>query len=136
MFWKHLCDSRTLARTVAIVGLLRSVTPTAAAELEIVLPLGRTACQTNEWIDLSVVRLGTDSLDAGELRMNLGSDDGSRLEFAFCIPAAAKDDASTRRMEHYHLCGCLLRPGHCTVAVQADGRVLGLQQHPRDHATK
>ncbi len=121
MCWKHPYNIRVLGCAVAIVGLLRSVSPTAAAELEIVLPLARTAYQTNEWIDLSVVRHGSEPLSPGELGMKVESNDGSKLEFTFRVPAVAKGDTDARRTEHYHLCGWLMRPGHYTIEVQADG---------------
>ncbi|MEE8451366.1 MAG: hypothetical protein V3R99_05600, partial [Thermoguttaceae bacterium] len=136
MFWKHPYNCRVLACTALIVGLLQSVVSTTAAELEIVLPLGRTAYQTNEWIDLSVVRHGTEPLSASELRMMLGSDDGSKLEFAFRVAAVAKDDTDARRTEHYHLCGWLLRPGHYTIEVQANGATATTEMDVFSHVRK
>ena len=50
-------------------------------------PLGRTAYQTNEWIDVCFVRYGLDALPAGTLDLTLESADGSLLTTSF--PTAA-----------------------------------------------
>jgi hypothetical protein len=92
-----------------------------AAEVKIVLPLNRTAYQTNEWIDVSVVRQNTQPLTAGDLALHVQSADGSDLTFTFPVPAAALEGGSARRTEHLHLDGRLLRPGHYTLEATADG---------------
>jgi len=80
------------------------------------LPQGRTAFQTNEWIDVSVVRSADKSLAAGELVLTLAGDGGSRLTFAFPV-----EGGGTRKTEHLHVNGWLLRPGKYTVEAAVDG---------------
>jgi hypothetical protein len=48
--------------TLLIAGLLQALAalPARAADLKVLLPLGRVAYQTNEWIDVSVVRTSAD----------------------------------------------------------------------------
>jgi hypothetical protein len=95
---------------LAIVVSVSTVLSVAAraGEMQILLPLGRTAYQTNEWIDVSVVRAGQ-----GPIGLTLTGDDGSRLRFTFADRTAGSGDPNTvRRTEHLHLNGWLLRPGH------------------------
>ena len=55
-------------RLLALMAVLLALTgPAAAAEIKILLPLGRTAYQTNEWIDVSVVRSSATALPAAPL---------------------------------------------------------------------
>src|SRR5437868_14008718 len=74
------------------------------APIAIQLPLGRVAYQTNESIELAIVRSGA-ALRAGTLALNITSDDGSKLGFTF--PVAKGDGRAT---EHLRLNGRLLRP--------------------------
>src|SRR5262245_8680608 len=94
---------------------LLSTTRLAAGEVQILLPLGRTAYQTNEWIDMSVVRSAR-----GPVTLSLAGDDGSRLSFSFAdrLPSAAEP---VRRTEHLHVNGWLLRPGHYKVMADVAG---------------
>ena len=53
------------SRMLLLAGLvLMCCAPLWAAKVELLLPLGRTAYQTNELIDLSVVRSDTQALPA------------------------------------------------------------------------
>src|ERR1700730_1343677 len=93
---------------VVLVGLLPVLpaAPAGPAQLKILLPLGRVAYQTNEWIDISVVRTGPDGLAGGPLVLRPPGDNGSRLDFPFAVkPAAGKPAVST---EHLHVNGYLL----------------------------
>jgi hypothetical protein len=87
-----------------------------AAKADVLLPLGRSVYQTNEWIDISVVRSDTQPLKAGELILTLASADGSKLSYTFPVKAADK-----QATEHLHVNGALLRPGKYTVEVAVDG---------------
>lgn len=112
----------SVARWIAVVACaLLSTSRVPAAELQIVLPLGRTAYQTNEWIDVSVVRASLQPLPAGPLDLMLLGDDGSVGRFAFSLPAVPVVGQNARATEHLHLNGRLLRPGHYVVNVTADG---------------
>jgi len=86
-----------------------------AAKVELLLPLGRTVYQTNEWIDVSVVRSDAKPLAAGDLALTLNGGDGSVLTYTFPVKAAA------RSTEHLHINGALLRPGKYRVHVLVDG---------------
>jgi hypothetical protein len=116
------CRGRALpALPFALVLTLAVPARLPAAELKLLLPLGRTAYQTNEWIDVSVVRQATQALSAGDLTIRARGEDGSRLTFTFPVPAVALEGGTARRTEHLHLDGRLLRPGHYTIEAAADG---------------
>jgi hypothetical protein len=120
-----MCTTSNRGRRLAgwLAGLVLGTVPAGvpAAELKVVLPLGRTVYQTNEWIDVAVVRQAAPRLAAGDLTLRAQGDDGSKLSFTFAVPAAAAEGAAARRTEHLHLDGRLLRPGHYTLEADADG---------------
>ncbi len=92
----------------------------SATAIELVWPLGRTVFQTNETIDLAVVRTAKEpALAPGKLEMVLTDDHASRLEFGFEVSGGPK-----KRTEHLHLNGWLLRPGTYQVEVRVDGQTL------------
>jgi hypothetical protein len=93
-----------------VLGFAIAVPDAGGADVKLLLPLGRTAYQTNEVIDLAAVR--APSQPAGELVLAVSGTDGSRFEAAF--PAR-------RTVEHLHLNGWLLRPGKYALEVRADG---------------
>jgi hypothetical protein len=93
----------------------------AAAELQLRLPLNRTAYACNEWIDITAVRGGTSSLPAGELVLKLIGTDGSELTFVFPVDKAEASEGAARAVEHLHVNGWLLRPGPYTVEAACDG---------------
>jgi hypothetical protein len=101
--------------TVLLVG----TSAARAGELKILLPLGRVAYQTNEWIDVCVLRSGPSGLQAGPLLLTLTGEDGSRLEFTF--RARAIQGTPALASENLHVNGYLLRPGKYTVRVAVDG---------------
>jgi len=78
------------------------------AQLQLLLPLGRTAYQTNEFIHVAVARSAPEAQAAGDLGLSLSGDDGSKLAFTFPLAAAA----APGQIEHFQLNGWLLRPGH------------------------
>lgn len=86
-----------------------------AAELKLLLPLGRAAYQTNESIDVAVVRTG-EKLDAGKLELTLSGSDGGKIDCAFAVKSA-----EARGVEHLRLNGRLIRPGDYTLSVACDG---------------
>lgn len=92
-----------------------------AAELKVLFPQARDAFQTNEVIDVSVVRTSSQALSAGDLQLKLAGADGSRLDFTFPVNAAEVQNGSARRTEHLHLNGWLLRPGSYILEVASDG---------------
>jgi hypothetical protein len=93
----------------------------AKVELQLLLPLERKAYQTNEWIDVSVVRHSTQALPAGDLVLRLQSEEGSALSFTFPLRAVAVVGKEARATEHLHLNGWLLRPGKYTLAATIGG---------------
>ena len=96
---------------------------THAAELQVLLPLGRPVYQTNEVIDVSVVRSDSAGLKAGDLTLTLTGDAGAggKLTFTFPVEAVAAQGDAARTTEHFHVSGWLLRPGKYTVEVASDG---------------
>ena len=103
-----------------LAALLLGVVATAA-ELQILQPLGRTSYQTNETIDLSVVRSDTQALSAGTLTLNVQGADGSALTFNFPVKAVPVVGGSARVTEHLRLNGWLLRPGAYAIQATSDG---------------
>jgi hypothetical protein len=118
-------SSRTLGRlailAAAVSGAFFSEKIAVGANLSILLPLHRVAYQTNEWIDVSVVRGDSAALAAGNLTLTLTGDDASKMAFTFPITAVAVEHDSARQTEHLHLNGRLIRPGKYTIEVGADG---------------
>ena len=92
-----------------------------AADLKLGLPLRRTAYQTNERIDLSVLRSDAKPLAAGSLALHLKGADGSAMSFDFPVAGAELAGGRAQAVEHLNLNGWLLRPGAYTVAVESDG---------------
>ncbi len=111
-----------LGLTLGLATLIAAApAPQSGVRVKILLPLGRTAYQTNERIDLAVVRSSTKALAATPLRLHLTGADGSRLAFTFPVAAAAVAGNEARQTEHLYLNGRLLRPGSYSVEVSADG---------------
>ena len=113
MFFTH--------RFLPLLLLLAAIPVLAAPRLEMLLPLGRSAYQTNEQIDISVVRSDTQALAGGALTLTLAGEDGSRLVCDFPLAAVALSGADACATEHYHLNGWLLRPGNYTAEAAAYG---------------
>jgi hypothetical protein len=107
---------RHLTLAVLALTLFPSSVPAGEeSQLSIQLPLGRVAYQTNETIELAIVRSGP-ALPAGTLALTLAGDDGSRLAFSFPIARG-----ELRGTEHLRLNGRLLRPGRYTLEVSVEG---------------
>ena len=104
--------NRSLLLLVAmLLGIMAS-----AAEIQLLQPLGRTSYQTNEIIEISVVRSDAQPLPAGLLTLTLLSNDASKLTFTFPVKAA-----NMRATEHLRLNGWLLRPGTYDIQAACDG---------------
>src|SRR5262249_42692233 len=120
-----------LLACLAAMNLLPNLpaAPTPSAQLKILLPLGHVAYQTNEQIDLSVVRRSPNGLKKGTLDLTLTGADGTKLDFPFPVKASAGKPALAT--ETLHLNGYLLRPGKYTVRVAADGAAArtGIEVH-------
>ena len=128
---------RIMVFLVAAAGILGAAEAArAAAELKVLLPLGRTVYQTNERIDVSVVRSAPDVLAAGNLDLVLAGEDGSRMAFTFPVGAAAIVGQEARRTEHLYLDGRLLRPGRYAVEVSADGAAARTEIEVYSHIRK
>ena len=109
-------------RGAAVLGLALLLPPAAqTAEVKLVLPLGRTAYQTNEWIDVSVVRSAPQALAKSDLKLTLTGKDGSAIVTTFAVPAVPRHGKEARATEHLHVNGWLLRPGTYTVEAASDG---------------
>jgi hypothetical protein len=106
---------------VALACLLLAIQSLTAATLKLSLPLGRTAYQTNEQIDVSVVRSDVRALPATNLSASLSSDDGSQIALVFPVGVVAADAKGASATEHLHVNGWLLRPGHYTITATVHG---------------
>lgn len=96
--------------------LLQASAHTLFAAVEIQYPLARNAYQTNERIDLAVVRSGDKPLAAGNLMLTVLDEAGGRMAFVFSV-----EGGQNQSTEHLHLSGWLLRPGHYKLEVAVDG---------------
>jgi hypothetical protein len=115
-------EMSTRCRLGTAFGLVLLLAPSLpAAEVKLLLPLGRTAYQTNEWIDVSVVRSGREALKKSNLKLTLTGKDASSIAATFAVGAVPVVDRQARATEHLHLNGRLLRPGRYTVEVSCDG---------------
>jgi hypothetical protein len=121
--------TRALA-TLTLAALVAGFRPAGDAKIQIDLPLGRVAYQTNETIDVTVARSGAETLPAGELALSLAGEDGSRMQFSF--PLEAKDSPA---VEHLRLSARLLRPGKYALEAAAQGvsarKEFEIQSHVR-----
>lgn len=113
--------SRCFLSTAALGLVLFLAQSMPAAELKVVLPLGRTAYQTNEWIDVSVVRRASEKLAESDLKLTLTSEDGSAITSTFAVPAVPVTGKEARATKHLHVNGWLLRPGKYVLEVASDG---------------
>jgi len=102
-------------------AILAGAAQAHAADLKLLLPLGRTAYQTNEAIDVALVRSSAEPLAAGNLVLSLTGADGSKMSFTFPVAAVAVEGKNAATAEHLHLNGWLLRPGHYTIEAACDG---------------
>ena len=111
-----------ISRMLLLVLLGLSMLPLGAmADVKIVFPLKRAAYQTNERIDVAVLRAAAAALPASTLQVEVTGADGSRLRCSFPANAAPKVGDGARATEHLYLNGWLLRPGQYTLSVTCDG---------------
>jgi hypothetical protein len=132
----------TRAWPPGLAFLLAFALPAGAADLKIVLPLQREAYQTNEWIDVSVVRNDAKELPAGTLTLTLRpvSFTGGDVTVEFDVPAVAVQGKEARRVEHLHVSGWLLRPGkyrvEATIGKDAASAEIEVVSHVRQSSFK
>src|SRR5262249_36123647 len=81
----------------------------------LLLPLVRTAYQTNERIALAVVRPSGRPTRAGRPALPPPCADGGKLSFPSPPRAAPLTGREARRTEHLHVNAALLRPGKYTI---------------------
>ncbi|HET6247179.1 MAG TPA: hypothetical protein VFE47_05710 [Tepidisphaeraceae bacterium] len=112
---------RLLILCGAVAGVCGLAPATFAANVAIILPLHRVAYQTNEWIDVSVVRSDATALAAGNLTLSVSGDDASKMVFTFPAKAVAVEGKDARETAHLHLNGQLIRPGKYTIEAAVDG---------------
>src|SRR4051812_40834338 len=111
------CRALVVPCALAVPPFALPAIAAAAPQGKGLLPLGRAAYQTNELIDLAVVRTSDADLPAGDLSVVVGGEDGSRLAFTFPAAAAKVEGKDARVTSHLHLDGRLLRPGSYTIEV-------------------
>ncbi len=108
--------------SIGFAGFLMLSHPAGAAPaVQLLLPLGRSAYQTNERIDIAVVRSDSAALAASSLTLNVRGEDGTHIAAAFPAPAAGLTGAEARTTAHLNLNGWLLRPGRYTLEVASNG---------------
>jgi len=92
---EHANEYRFGALAAIVAGALwlaNTGATSAAARLDIMLPLKRTVYQTNERIDLALVRSSTNApLPAADLSLTVTGDNGAKLTFTFPMKAVAQD---------------------------------------------
>jgi len=99
----------------------------AQAEPKLVLPLIRTAYQTNETIPVTLMRDGNADLAAGKMTATLSGADGSKLSFTFDTAAVVAVGGKSTGTQFLNLSGQLLRPGSYTLEVAVDGGTASTQ---------
>jgi len=105
-----------------IAAMAFGVSATAGeVELRMLLPLDRTAYQTNESIPVAVLRSSAQALAASELAVALAGDDGSRMAFSWPLDAVPVAGNDARATEHLYLNARLLRPGRYSLEATANG---------------
>lgn len=109
-----------MRRLLLTLTALAIATPLARAEIKIHLPLGRTAYQTNEWIDLTIVRDSPSSMPQGPVTLTLSGQDGSKIVTIFDAPPPMEQGKESIPVRHLHVNGWLLRPGKYTVEAQIE----------------
>ncbi|MBI3921349.1 MAG: hypothetical protein HY318_08035, partial [Armatimonadetes bacterium] len=107
----------------AMSYLILALSYAAATELQILLPLGRVAYQTNERIDLSVVRSDAQALNGDNLSLTMKDESGGKLVLTFLVNHIPVKGNGARSTEHLHLNGWLLRPGRYDLEVSVNGAV-------------
>ncbi len=125
---------RWIVGLLVVVGSLSAVA--GEAKLQILLPLGRTAYQTNEAISFAVVRSSAEALAAGNLVLNVAGTDGSKMSFTFPVAAAPVVGKDARATEHLHLNAWLLRPGNYTIEAACDGATASAAIEVYSHVRK
>jgi hypothetical protein len=108
-----------MTRTTLVFAASLATQWLPAVELKVILPQGRVAYQTNEPIAVSVVRSDAQALAPTVLSLTVAGKDGSKLDFAFPLPAVAVDGKTAGRTDHLSLDGRLLRPGKYTIEAAA-----------------
>ena len=129
---------KAFVQVLVVVSLMALALPVAGvaagAEMKLLLPQNRTTFQTNELIDLSVLRTDTAALPADKVTLTVAGEAG-KMTFAF--PARGADCGKAQAVEHLHLNGWLFRPGKYTVeAAAAAPRPRpnrSLQPRPQEH---
>lgn len=107
------------------------------AELKLLLPLGRSAYQTNETLDLAAVRAPQGPLATGDLVLKLSGENGTRMSFTFPVGAVpVSPGEGARATEHLHINGWLLRPGNYTLEVSCDGAAATTRIEVYSHVRK
>jgi len=105
---------------ISLLALL-PVSLAAAVELKLTFPQNRTVFQTNERIDVSVVRSSeAGGLPAGVLTLTLAGET-STMTFTFELKGAAAVDGEGSATDHLHLNGWLIKPGTYTLTATMGG---------------
>jgi hypothetical protein len=125
---------RKLAMALGVLVAGTAFRSPAEVKLELRLPLGRVAYQTNESIDVTILRSSPDELPAADLGVSLVGADGSALAFSWPLPAGAPGVPASP--VHLRLNARLLRPGSYKVEVTAHGATARQDLEIHSHVRK
>jgi len=99
---------------VSVLALLPAAM--ASADLKLLFPQNRAVFQTNELIDVSLLRTGEGNLPAGNVTLVL-TGNGSKMTFVFGLKAGS--DSAT---DNLHLNGWMIKPGTYTLEATMGGQ--------------
>lgn len=108
-------------RIVLSLALMLLLLPLSAAQLQLLLPMERTSYQTNEQIDLALVRNDAQALPAEVMKLTVSGADGSQIIFDFPMAAVAMQGNKASSTELFKMNTWLLRPGKYQIAASAYG---------------
>jgi len=131
--------------TITILLMILS-TSLFAVDVSIVMPLKATDAiersnyQTNERIEVSVIRKDNDDIPAGIMNITLTSDNNSTLSFDFPVLSVKAIDGIAAKTEIVYLNGYLLAPGKYTLTTTVNGvnksREINVYSHIRNSTYK
>lgn len=108
-------------RILISLALMLLLLPLTAAQLQLLLPMDRTSYQTNEQIDLAVIRSDAQALPAEVMKLTVTGVDGSKLVFNFPMSAIALQGNQASGTDLYKMNARLLRPGKYQLEASAYG---------------
>jgi hypothetical protein len=125
-----------LLLVISVVLVAIALPAAAQMELKLLLPLNRTAYQTNETIPLCLVRNAPQAIPAGDLSLLLHDEHGGKIKLLFNLPAVPLQDGKATSTEHLALNSRLLRPGRYQLTAATDGTTVRAEIDLFSHVRK